>query len=159
MPYAFEYYMDHQDLFRPLIFKTYLPHWHLWRPLEHLVDEYERMEREGGAGKVTLRPGDDIKIMALLEQRCTPHEMQVIRTNIKMGRVREELATAFCVLYRKEYPLALERAQRDFRHSDFLHEWEFFAMKFRKVPPNTPYEKRPPGKLVATVAKIYMQKS
>jgi hypothetical protein len=140
--YRFQKYFDNQDLFRPLIFKTYHPEWKtVWRPLEHLVDEAEANLRKGSSRNVSLRGNDDISIMTLLEKKCSKREMETIKTMIKKGSVKNELAQAFGVEYRKAYPLALRQARSDWMRSDFKRSWEFFAVKFGYEPKTAPYEK------------------
>lgn len=155
----FQKYFDRQDLFRPLIFKGYHPRWAtVWWPLGHLVDRFEEIERRGGLEELQIGPGDELKIMMMVERECGPLERKKIDDLIRQGSVKKVMAEVFCAMYRRVYIEALEAARRDFRHSDFLHEWEFFAVKFRLVPPGTKYEKRPPGKLVVTDNKVYLHR-
>ncbi len=158
--YPFQKCLDRQDLFRPLIFKGYHPRWaYVWWPLSHLVDKYEEIERRGGMEDLTIGPGDELKIMMMVERECNPLERKQIENLIRQGSVKKVMADVFCAMYRKVYVEALELARRDFRHSDFLHEWEFFAIKLNLVPRGTRYEKRPPGKLVVELNRIYLHKT
>lgn len=156
--YPFQKYFDNQDIFRPLIFKKYHPEWLTnWKGLEHLVDQYEKLETQGSSRDVSLRPNDNIKIMALLEKKCTRAEMNTIETMIRMGRVNTEMARAFGIEYRKAYPVALERARADFTRSDFQRSWEFFAIKFGLVSRNTPYKKRLRGTIAVTKDRVFVR--
>ena len=157
--YRFQKYFNNQDLFRPTIFKTYHPEWAtIWRPLEHLVDELEANMRRGSSRNIILRRNDDISVMTLLEKRCTRKEMETIKNLIRVGRVKEELATAFAVEYRKAYPHALGRARADFMRSDFKHSWEFFAVRFGYEPKSAPYEKRRRGSSADALDQRYSHK-
>ena len=157
--YPFQKAFDNQNLFRPLIFKKYHPDWNkkYWKDLEHLVDQYEKIESQGSSRNVSLRPGDIVKVMTLLEKRCTRAEMNKIETMVRMGRVKPEMEKAFGVEYRKAYPVALKKARADFSRSDFQSSWEFFAIKFGLVPRSTPYKKRLRGKLVVTKDRIFVR--
>jgi hypothetical protein len=125
--------------------------------MEHLVDEYERNETRGSYREVTLRPGDDVKIMMLLERTLSPREIKNVENIIRMGRVRYEMAVAFGVAYRRHYPEALRRAKLEFERSDYRYSHEFFAHKFGKVPRSVPYHKRPHGQLVVTRDRIFLE--
>jgi hypothetical protein len=157
--YRFQKYFNNQDRFRPPIFKTYHPEWNtVWRPLEHLVDETEANLRKGSSRNASLRGNDDISIMTLLEKKCSKREMETIKTLIKKGGVKNELAQAFGVEYRKAYPLALRLARSDWMRSDFKRSWEFFAVKFGYEPRNASYEKRGRGTPVGNLEEPYRHK-
>ena len=145
----FEKYRLNQSIFMPFIFQCYNPEWNtIWKPLEHLVDQYLNNYRQGFDPIVNLGAGDILKVMMMLKKKCNSREMKIIETNIKMGRVKYELATAFGVEFTKTYPRAYNSAHRDFLRSDFRYDYEFFAIKFGLVGWSVPYEKRPKSKLI-----------
>jgi hypothetical protein len=156
--YRYAKYFYNQDLFRPYIFKNHHPEWEsIWRPLEHLVFEYEQHVSAGLAKSVSLRPGDDKKIEALLRKKCSVRSQSTIDTLKRMGQAKEELARAFCTEYKKAYRVAKERAHDAFMKSDFRHSWEYYAHKFGFVKPGTPYKSKLRGQIVVEKGRVYLK--
>lgn len=127
----FQYYSEHQNLFRPYIFKRYSPHASKWKPLIRLVDEYERTDGDQSRIKLNTRELD--LSMKFLEKNCSKRDLEIITGRIERWGKPYAVKEAIFIEYRKAYEPAIRKAERDFERSDYRYDFEFFAVKFGLV--------------------------
>ncbi len=158
--YKFDYYCNNKNEFRPYIFRTYYPRYWLWRSrrLDYLIDQFEDENRPGGSGSVTIRKGDYGKALQIVEMLADYGDWKNIQEWMKKGSRVAHITTAYEVEYRRAYQIAYERAQKDFRRSNFQSSCEFFSIKFGLVPRNTPYKLRPGKSALRVLEKEYKYK-
>jgi hypothetical protein len=96
---------------RANLFRKYSPSYHLWLRLglDYLIDEYEQNE-ELDLPVHTIRPADIPKVMALIEQLASPHDVARIKEWARSGMTARVLAETYCVEYRRAYDTAYRRS-------------------------------------------------
>jgi hypothetical protein len=141
--YPYQFQLDNQDLFRPLIFKAYHPDYQrLWSKIPHLIERLEKLHTIQQDEYVWISPSDADTIIKLIDTYFSEAEIRLTVSELNQKPILEELAECLAIIYRGQYDVAQDQAEKDFDRSDFRYDVEFFAHKFNMVPPNTPYTKK-----------------